>query len=42
MEKERLEGRPSEFARQAGTKRSSFLSDYLYLVKTTASGGCSR
>ncbi len=24
----------SEFARQASSKRSSFLSDYLYLVKT--------
>lgn len=24
----------SEFARQAGKRRSSFLSDYLYLVKT--------
>jgi hypothetical protein len=25
----------SEFARQAGAKRSSFLSDYLFLLKTT-------
>ena len=24
----------SEFTRQAGTKRSSFLSDYLFLLKT--------
>jgi hypothetical protein len=33
MEKDDSKG-ASEFARQAGTKRSSLLSDYLYLVKT--------
>jgi hypothetical protein len=27
-------GNESEFARQAGMRRSSFLSDYFYLVKT--------
>jgi hypothetical protein len=32
MEKNDSKG-ASEFAQQAGTKRSSFLSDYLYLVK---------
>jgi Family of unknown function (DUF5989) len=33
MEKNDSKG-ASEFARQAGTRRSSFLSDYLFLVKT--------